>query len=157
MKQENLAKNLADRLREIFTEGKWVTGTNVRDEIMNVSWENAVKSIHGLNSVAKLTFHLHYYIAGVAKVLEGGTLDISDKYSFDAPVITSHQDWQDRIDLFCKDAERFILLVENMTETQLSDDFVVAKYGTYQRNIDVMIEHAYYHLGQIVLIKKMMQ
>jgi hypothetical protein len=42
-----------------------------------------------------------------------------------------------------------------MPEEKLNQVFVDEKYGTYQRNIDAMIEHAYYHLGQIVLIKKM--
>ena len=29
------------------------------------------------------------------------------------------------------------------------------KYGTYYRNFHGLIEHAHYHLGQIVLIKKL--
>ncbi|MCH2196362.1 DUF1572 family protein [Kordia sp.] len=155
MQKENPSKSLANRLREVYTEGKWVTGTNVKEQIMNTSWQDAVKSIHGLNSIAALTFHLHYYIAGVTQVLEGGTLDIKDKYSFDAPPITSEQDWKDRIDLYNNSIMKFISLVENMSEAQLFENFVLEKYGTYHRNIDVQIEHAYYHLGQILLIKKM--
>ena len=34
--------------------------------------------------------------------------------------------------------------------------FVDQKYGDYQRNIDLMIEHAYYHLGQILILKKLL-
>ncbi|WP_298518414.1 DUF1572 family protein [uncultured Kordia sp.] len=157
MQKESLSKSLANRLREVYTEGKWVTGTNVKEQIMNTSWQDAIQSIHGLNSIAKLTFHLNYYIVGVTQVFEGGTLDIRDKYSFDAPPITSEQDWKDRVKKFSEDADKFILLVENMSETQLFENFVVEKYGTYHRNIDVQIEHAYYHLGQILLIKKMLK
>ncbi|KAB8155193.1 DUF1572 domain-containing protein [Kordia sp. TARA_039_SRF] len=155
MSQKNLAKNLANRLREVYTEGKWVTGTNIKEEIQDVSWQDAIQTVHNLNSIAALTFHLHYYIAGVLQVLEGGTLDIKDKYSFDAPPITSQEDWENRIQKFTEDTEKFISLVENMSENQLFESFVVEKYGTYYRNIDVQIEHAYYHLGQLVLIKKM--
>ena len=43
-----------------------------------------------------------------------------------------------------------------MSEEKLDEAFVDEKYGTYHRNIDGMIEHCYYHLGQIVLIKKML-
>lgn len=157
MQLENLAKNLANRLREVYTEGKWVTGTNVKDEIEHTSWEDAVKSIHGLNSIAALTFHLNYYIEGVSQVFEGGTLDIKDQFSFDAPPIASQQDWKDRIARYTKNIEKFIRLVENMSEAQLSENFVMEKYGSYHRNIDVQIEHAYYHLGQIILIKKMLK
>ena len=42
-----------------------------------------------------------------------------------------------------------------MTEDELLESFVDEKYGDYKRNIDVMIEHAYYHLGQILIIKKL--
>jgi hypothetical protein len=36
----------------------------------------------------------------------------------------------------------------------MQQPFVNEKYGSLQRNIDAMIEHSYYHLGQIVLIRK---
>ncbi len=48
----------------------------------------------------------------------------------------------------------FIELVENMTEEKIVSDFSDKDYGSYYRNIDVIIEHTYYHLGQIILIKK---
>ena len=153
----NLLTSLANRLREVLTEGMWVTGTNVLAEISPLSWEEATRKVHELNTIADLTFHLQYYLAGVAQVFEGCTLDIRDKFSFDAPPITSPKEWQQRIDLFESDSKRFISLVENMTEKVLFDKFVDEKYGTNYRNIDVIIEHTYYHLGQIVLIKKLLK
>ncbi|MFZ1786844.1 MAG: hypothetical protein WAT92_00975 [Saprospiraceae bacterium] len=45
--------------------------------------------------------------------------------------------------------------VERMTPQELDAIFVLEKYGTYRRNIEGMIEHAYYHLWQISMIKKM--
>ncbi len=82
-----LNEYLAKRLKEIFTEGKWVVGTNFKEQIIDLDWKQATKKIDNFNTIADLTFHIDYYIAGVAKVLKGGTLDISDKYSFDSPPI----------------------------------------------------------------------
>jgi hypothetical protein len=45
--------------------------------------------------------------------------------------------------------------VEQFPDEKLDEAFVDEKYGTWQRNIDAMIEHCYYHLGQITLIRKM--
>lgn len=149
-----LNEYLTNRLKEVFTEGKWVVGTNFKEQIIDLDWNHAIKKIDDFNTIADLTFHIHYYIAGVAKVLEGGTLDIKDKFSFDSPPINSEQDWKNLVNKFCSDSKRFINLVENMTDEKLLSDFVNKKYGTYYRNIDVMIEHCYYHLGQIILIKK---
>lgn len=145
---------LADRLREVLTEGKWVVGTNFKAQIINLNWKEATTQIEDLNTIAAITFHINYYLNGVNKVFEGGTLDIKDKYSFNTPPIESSEDWQELINEFCENSEKFIQHVEQMNEAQLLSPFVVQDYGSYLRNIDVMIEHTYYHLGQIILIKK---
>ena len=51
-------------------------------------------------------------------------------------------------------AEQFAKLVEQLPDSQLFDDFSDKKYGSYFRNLQGIIEHTHYHLGQIVLIKK---
>ncbi len=152
-----LSKSLSTRLKEILTTGKWVTGTNFKEQILNLDWQDAIKKIDNLNTIADLTFHVNYYIAGVIKVLEGGTLEIRDKFSFDYPPIQCNQDWIHLVEKFCSDSEKFIHLVENMEEEKLYDDFFDKKYGNYHRNIDVIIEHTYYHLGQVILIKKLIK
>ncbi len=85
----------------------------------------------------------------------GGTLEIKDKFSFDFEPITSQKDWEDFLSKFWNDSEKFAILVESMSPETLHNFFSEEKYGSYFRNIDAMIEHSYYHLGQIVLIKKM--
>lgn len=152
-----LNESLANRLKEVLTEGKWVIGTNFKEQIIDLDWKEAVQKIDTLNSIADLTFHVSYYIAGMANVLEGGSLDIRDKYSFDYPPITSNKDWRDLVNKFCSDAERFISLVEKMTEEKLYETFVEEQYGNYLRNINAIMEHAYYHFGQVVIIKKMIK
>lgn len=42
-----------------------------------------------------------------------------------------------------------------MDDRILDKPFIDEKYGSYIRNIEGVIEHSYYHLGQIVLLKKM--
>ncbi|WP_233195878.1 hypothetical protein [Aquimarina sp. MAR_2010_214] len=104
-----------------------------------------------------MTFHVSYYIAGVAKVLEGGSLEIKDKYSFDYSPVRSNEDWKNLVNKFCSDSEKFIYIVAKMTDKELFKNFVDEKYGNYHRNIDVIIEHTYYHLGQVLLIKKLIK
>ena len=152
-----LPQLLANRLKEVLTQGKWVIGTNFKEQIFDLHWQQAIQKVDSLNSIADLTFHLSYYISGVTNVLEGGTLEIRDKYSFDYPPIESEQDWKHLVDKFCSDSERFIQLVENLSEEKLQETFVDEKYGTYLRNVDAIIEHSYYHFGQVVIIKKMIR
>lgn len=152
-----LTESLANRLKEVLIEGKWVIGTNFKEQIFDLNWKEAVQNIDSLNSIADLTFHVSYYISGVANVLEGGSLDIRDKYSFDYPSIKSDEDWRNLIKKFCEDSERLITLVEKMDEDKLYEPFVEEQYGNYLKNINAIMEHAYYHFGQIIIIKKMIK
>ncbi len=150
-----IAPTLAIQFREVYLEGTWVVTTNVKRELSGVSFEQATKKIGSHNTLAALAFHLHYYIAGVTQVLQGGSLDIRDKYSFDMPPLASQADWEAMLAKHWEAGELFASLVEKLTDEQLAAPFFDPKYGTYYRNMQVIVEHTYYHLGQIVLLKKL--
>ncbi len=146
---------LANRFREVILDGKWIANTNFKDKLTDVSWKQATTKVGSLNTLAMLAFHINYYIGGVLNVFEGGELEIRDKYSYDLPAISSQQDWENLLDEFWSNTQKFAEHVERMSEEQLDQVFVKEAYGTYRRNIEGMIEHSYYHLGQVSLIKKM--
>ncbi len=148
------AKHLANRFREVILNGTFIANTNYKDQLADLPLEIATNKVSTLNTIAILAQHVHYYIKGLNVVFKGGALDIKDKYSFDFPPLASQSDWEAFLNTFWKDAEEFASLVEQMPDEKLNEVFTDVKYGTYQRNIDAMIEHCYYHLGQIVLIKK---
>lgn len=152
----NLTKQIANQFREVYLNGTWVA-TNLKTQLSDVSWEEANTKIGSVNTLAMLAFHVNYYVAGVLNVLEGGTLDIRDKYSYDMSPIASKEDWDTLLAKIWKDGERFAELLEQMNDDQLWKPFVDEKYGNYYRNMLVMVEHSYYHLGQIVLIKKLIR
>jgi hypothetical protein len=70
-------------------DGLWIANTNFKDQLSDVTWEQAVTKIGSLNTIAMLTFHIDYYIAGIINVFEGGDLEIKDKFSFDSSTIES--------------------------------------------------------------------
>jgi hypothetical protein len=149
----NLA--IANRLREVLLNGKWIANTNFKDQILSVGWEQAIQKVDNLNTIALLTFHINYYLAGLLNVFAGGKLEIKDKYSFDLPEIKSEKDWNKLVNAFLSNSEMFVNQVEQMDESMLDQPFVEEKYGSYLRNIEGVIEHSYYHLGQVSLIRKM--
>ena len=149
--------SLINRLKEVLTEGTWVTGTNLLTVIRQTQWPQANQSVKGLNSIAQLTFHLTYYMIGVNDVLSGQPLTIRDQFSFDMPPLQSEADWVNLVDNFEKNALFLIDQVSRLSSKELDKDFADKKYGTIRRNINVLIEHSYYHLGQMVLIQKMIK
>lgn len=151
------SEQLANRFREIILDGTWIANTNYKDQLENLDWEFAISKFESLNNISILAQHVHYYVSGIKNVFNGGELEIRDKYSFDFPKIKSQSQWQNFLTNFWKDAEDLAIMIAQLPEEKLNQSFVDAKYGTYQRNIDGLIEHCYYHLGQIVLINKIIK
>jgi hypothetical protein len=147
--------SIASRLREVLLNGHWIANTNFKDQIQNLDWQQATQKVGNLNTIAALTFHINYYLAGLLRAFVNGKLDISDKYSFDLPPITSAADWEALVAEFLNNAALFANYVEQMEDAFLDQPFIDEKYGTFLRNIEGVIEHSYYHLGQISLIRKM--
>ncbi|MBN8641440.1 MAG: DUF1572 family protein [Flavobacteriales bacterium] len=152
-----IAQQTANRFREVILNGTWIANTNFKDQLNGLEYQIATTQMGTFNTIAVLAQHIHYYINGINNVFKGGNLDIRDQFSFDFAPITSQNQWETFLAQFWNDAEAFTSFVEKMTDEQLNQAFVDEKYGTYLRNIDGMIEHSYYHLGQIVLLKKMIQ
>lgn len=153
----NSCTTLANRFREVILNGVWIANTNFKNELTTVDWKLATTKYQDLNTIAILAQHIHYYINGIKQVFLGGNLKIRDRFSFNFPEIESQAQWESFLAKFWKDAEEFADLIEKMSEEKLLENFVDEKYGSYLRNIDAMIEHSYYHLGQIVLIKKLLK
>ena len=101
------------------------------------------------------SYHINYYLDGLLNVFDGGKLEIRDRYSFELPQILSEEDWQQLRNRLFFNAERFASAVEQMPDEKFDQPFIEEKYGSYLRNIEAVIEHGYYHLGQISLLRKL--
>ena len=145
---------LAKHLREVHFGGNW-TCSNLKDNVADVTWQQATTKVGSFNTIATLVFHINYYIDMVIKVLEGGPLEGSDKYSFDHPPINSKEDWDHFLEKIFKDAERLSALIEKFPKERLMETMADEKYGSYHRNLLGILEHTHYHLGQIPIIKKL--
>ena len=149
----NLTGQIAKLFRDVHYGGNW-TSVNLKENLADVTWQQATTGVYSFNTIASLVYHTNYYVSAVLKVLQGEPLNASDKYSFDHPPILSQQDWEKLLNKTWTDAEKFASLIEQLPESKLWETFSDEKYGNYHRNIHGIIEHIHYHLGQIMLIKK---
>lgn len=147
--------SIATRLREVLLNGHWIANTNYKDQILSINWQQAIEKVDNLNTIAALTYHINYYLSGLLDAFENGKLEINDRYSFDLPQIQSETDWNKLVTGFLENSEKFANQVEQMNDSIFDQPFIDEKYGSYLRNIEGVIEHSYYHLGQISLIRKM--
>jgi hypothetical protein len=151
----SLSQQIAKHFKDVHFGGNW-TFSNLKDQLVDVSWQQATTQIYSLNTIATLVLHINYFVGAALNVLKGEPLNAHDKYSFDHPPIHSQTDWENMLNKVWTEAEQFASLVEQLPESKLWETFSEEKYGNYYRNIHGIIEHSHYHLGQIVLLKKIL-
>ena len=151
-----LTEQIAKHLRDVHFGGNW-TCSNLKEKLADVTWQQATTQVDSFHTIATLVFHMNYFVSATLKVLHGGPLDAKDKYSFDHPPVQSQEDWEKLLDKTWADAENLASLIEQLPESQLWETFVKKKYGNYYRCLHGPIEHCHYHLGQIALIRRMLE
>lgn len=152
----SLTLHIAKHLRDVHFGGNW-TCSNLKDVLKEVTWLQAVTKLHNFNTIATLVCHVSYYVNAQLEVLKGMPLHAKDELSFNHPLIQSQQDWEDFLEKIWANAEQTAQLIEQLPDTILVENFTDEKYGNYYRNLQGNIEHMHYHLGQIVIIKKLLQ
>ena len=151
------SKQLANRLKDVLINGHWIANTNYHELLTDLTLEEASKTIGSHNSIALIIYHVNYYLAGLLDAFATGRLEIKDKYSFEMPTLVTETDWQQLKAEINTNAARFVRAVEAMDSDKLDAPFIEEKYGSFRRNIEAVIEHSYYHMGQIALIKKVIR
>jgi len=148
--------HLTQHFKEFHSGVNW-TWANLKETLSDITYLEAIHQFSTLNTIVGLTYHIHYYYITAIKVLQGGPVEGSDKYSFDHPEIKSEADWEDLQKMIFAQADLFITLLSQLEENKLWETFGEEKYGDYYRNIVGTLEHSHYHLGQIVVLKKLIR
>ncbi|MGJ8666777.1 MAG: DinB family protein [Patiriisocius sp.] len=150
-----LSLALAKHFQDVNTGGNW-TSVNLKEVLTGVTWEQATQKVANLNTMYTLVFHLNYYVELQLRVLRGGPITGDDKQSFEHPPMTSQKQWEEFLTNVFGNVSAMATAVASLKDKQLEENFAnTEKYGSYYRNIQGLIEHHHYHLGQIVLLKKM--
>ncbi|MEL7342730.1 MAG: DUF1572 domain-containing protein [Bacteroidota bacterium] len=151
----NTAQSLAKRLQSLYFGHNW-TSTNVQSQLEQTNLELATKKLGEHNSLAALLFHITYYIEAQLKVLEGGPLDAHDRFSYDVPEFPSEAEWEAFKARCLQLAKRYIEAVGALSQEAILHHMADPKYGSWQQNIQGIIEHSYYHFGQMVVLRKLL-
>ncbi|HLO71599.1 MAG TPA: DinB family protein [Flavipsychrobacter sp.] len=149
-------KQIAKHLNEVYNGGNW-TWVNLHDTLKDVTWQQAIAKVQDMNTIAVLTYHMGYYVAAILNVLRGNPLDSKDELSFNHPPINSEADWQAMCNTISDNWQALVAAIEQLPDEKLGEFFTQEKYGIYYRNLHGLIEHTHYHMGQIVIIKKLLK
>jgi hypothetical protein len=139
---------IANRVHALFFGPNW-TETSLSELIQNHTFAEFLNTKVGTNSAAAVLFHIHYYQKAQLSVLQGGSLNAKDSESFHHPKWVNESDWLQFGSNVLETGRELELAVSKLPESIWSEAFVKAEYGSYETNLIGMLEHSYYHFGQL--------
>ena len=139
---------IASRVHALFFGPNW-TETSLSELIQNHTFAEFLNTKVGTNSAAAVLFHIHYYQKAQLSVLQGGSLNAKDSESFHHPKWVNESDWLQFGSDVLETGRELELAVSKLPESKWSEAFVKAEYGSYESNLIGMLEHSYYHFGQL--------
>ncbi len=151
-----IAAASARQLREVYFGGNW-TAVHVFGVTEDIQFNELHLRYEGNHSLLELIYHQYYFVTSLHMVLNGDPLTTRDKFSFDHPPVNTEQDWKDFLELIRSTVTATAALLEKVSDDELTLPFVRPEYGTLFRNIQGVIEHTHYHLGQITLLKRLIR
>ena len=151
-----LSHKMAEHLWEFHFGNNW-PGPDLRSALDDITWQEATSRIYDLNTIAMLVYHLNYYITALNRAMRGEVLDYEDNISFNHPPIETPQDWHELTSRVLSEAEESSDLIRAMPEDKIWQALPEKNSGNFFRLISGITEHCYYHLGQIIVIKKIIR
>lgn len=144
---------LAENLLHVFEGGNW-TEMSIIEVLSDVSYIEAnTKTPASQNTIAGLVHHLVYWNGVIAQRIQNHDPEIPEANGFDREAPTSERDWQLLID---QAKHSFVELAKAIKQFQPERLDEPTNFGTstLSKNLFGIVEHAHYHLGQIVILKK---
>lgn len=147
---------IAAHIQQVYEGNNW-TEVCIADTISDLSFQQAQQRTDGSpNSIAALLHHLYYWNIITMQRMQGENPAITADNGFDAGELRSEEDWQA---LKEKARDSFIQLANAVKEfpaDKLEETYAEGK-STFYKNLHGTAEHAHYHLGQMVIIKRLLQ
>ncbi len=148
-----VAEQIAQHLIDVHEGDNW-TEVNIRNTLSDVSIEEA-KPITAIsaNSIAALLHHITFYSNIIIERLKGNDREIGEANGFDVPPLQGEADWLQLKEENMRAAHNLATVIRQLPDEKLHEPILPGKASVY-KTLHGVIEHAHYHLGQIVLIKK---
>lgn len=148
-----ITEAVSRHIMEVY-EGNW-SEINLQDVLADIDYTEATEQVPGFkNTIASLVYHITFYNEIMVERLYGEWPEINSANGFDMDPVTNEEDWQI---LKMRNYESFAVLagmVRKLKPERLGHPIIQGRDQTY-KSLHGVVEHAFYHMGQIVLLKKL--
>ena len=151
-----ITEHITKHITEVFEGNNW-TEITVNATLQDVTYKEAtIVTPATPNTIAALLFHLDFYNEVVISRLHNIDPVIDDHNGFNVPPIESEKQWSQLQEKAFASTAKLAAMVSNFPEEKL---FTPTQPGlsTYYKTFHGIAEHTHYHLGQIMLLKKLIR
>lgn len=140
---------------DLYDGSPWL-GVNWLETLNNISAEQASKRIaEGRNTIWEITNHVIQWRLNVLRRVQGETI-VSPDHNYILPVeAVSETDWKNTLEELAVSQQKWLDFLKNFDENQFSKIYPNNQM-TYYEHIHGILQHDAYHLGQVVLLAKML-
>lgn len=152
----SLLNHIAQHVLDVHKGDNW-TEVNIQNTLQDVSLREATTVTPASpNTIAMLLHHLTFYNEVVLQRLLDIYTAIPQSNGFDVPALHSEEEWQQ---LQHRNLQSAHALAEGILQFPEQRLFELTASGktTFYKNLHGIAEHAHYHLGQMVILKKLIR
>ena len=151
-----LTEAIAQHVLEVYEGDNW-TEVAILPTLHDVTWREAITQTPASpNTIATLLHHLTFWNRVMARRAQGVGTEVGPANGFDAPAVEKEADWQALLADSHQSAQELAAAIRSFDETKLPNT-ILPGYASAYKNLQGAVEHLHYHLGQLVLLKKLVR
>ena len=148
------SKRIIKSFEYLYNGEPWI-GVNIVDTLEKITAEQAGKKIAiNHNSIWEITNHMISWRLNVLQRVKGKTMVSPDNNYFEPVIDQSAIAWESTLEQFKVSQRQWIDFLKILSENDFEKVYKNNSM-TYYENIQGIIQHDAYHLGQITLLSKL--
>jgi uncharacterized damage-inducible protein DinB len=151
-----ISEAIAQHILELYFGNNW-TDVNVRETLQDVTLKEALtKTKASPNTIASLVQHITFYNKIILERLHGSNPQIDEINGYNLPPLENEAAWELLKENNLQSAQELADEARLIADDTLQEPVVEDGSSRY-KSLHGVTEHGYYHLGQIVILKKLIR
>ncbi|BFM41864.1 DinB family protein [Flavobacterium sp. CFS9] len=149
------SKRISNLYQSIYDGDPWLE-VNLTKTLENVTAAQAYRKINpNLNTIWEITNHLIQWRRNILNRMQGEAV-VTPDHNYFVPVLDpSEAAWEQSLQSLAKSQEAWNTFFQDFDDADLTKIYVNNGH-TYYEHLHGIIQHDVYHLGQIVILKKLL-
>ncbi len=149
------SKRISNLYQSIYNGNPWLE-VNLDNTLKNVTAEQAYRKINpNLNTIWEIVNHLIQWRRNILERMQGEVIKTPDHNYFVPVLDPSEAAWEQSLQTLAKSQDSWNAFFEDFNDADLAKIYVNNGH-TYYEHLHGIIQHDVYHLGQIVILKKLL-